>query len=760
MSYPAQLRRRPQWVCWRWGQRDGKPTKLPLNPRTGRTAKTNDATTWTSYDEAAAACARVGAAGLGYVLTGEDGVVFVDFDGCRDRETGAVDERVLDVLRGLDTYVELSVSKTGLHALLVGHLPACACHKKRFASGHVELYETGRFVCMTGERLEGAPDALKERQKELEDFYAAIVPGEPTARQRGGSSATRTSDLGVVRAISSGACGEKARRLWAGDTSDYDGDASSADLALCNYIVREVGDDAARLDHIFRQSGLMRRKWDERHDSQGRTYGEMTVAKALEGLGSTLTSTLPADTGKGIHKRTKPFNLTELGNAERLAKRHQTRIAAVTGHGLVGYDPRRGIFTSDHAVLVRYAKETVRSIYEEAGACRDAARRRAIDDHARRSESRKAIDNMLALVVAEEAVEAEIGQFDAEPDLLNTGNGVVDLRSGELCRHSPDYRMTKVTAAAYRPAAPCPVWRAHLERIFAGDGEIIAFLQRLFGYALTGHTAEQVFALFHGGGANGKGMTVNTWSAALGDYARATPITTFGTHTNDAIRNDLAALAGARLVTASETRPRRALDESTIKQLTGQDPISARFLHREFFTYLPQFLIVLSTNHKPRVECPDYAIKRRVLLVPFEVTIPEEQQDKQLGKKLRAELDGILTWGVEGAVQYLADGLGVPARVRAATEAYRQEMDPLSGLRECCTFEPNSWTSTANMRAAIVRWCGEEGVAVELNHKELADWLSGLGCESHKHSGVRGWRGIRCDGVDSVQLLFDDGAPS
>lgn len=455
---------------------------------------------------------------------------------------------------------------------------------------------------------------------------------------------------------------------------------------------------------------------------------------------------------------TEPFKLTELGNAERMATRHRTRIAAVRGQGLKGYDPRRGIFTSEHAVLVRYAKDTVRSMYTEAAECAEEAPRKALAEHARRSESKRTLDAMLALAESEESLETEAADFDANPELLNVRNGVVDLRSGALHDDSPDYRMTRIAGAKYDLSAPRPVWNAHLKRIFAGDAETIAFMQRLYGYGLTGHTGEQVFVINCGDGANGKAQLMNAWCEAAGDYAQPTQITTFTPHRNDAIRNDLAALAGARLVTASEARVRQTLDTPLVKQLTGNDPITARFLHREFFTFVPQFLIVMSTNHKPKIECPDYAIKRRILLVPFEVIIPETERDPYFGAKLRAELDGILTWGIEGAADYLAHGLRVPERVRAATEAYREEMDPLFGFRDRCTFEPTAWTSTADIRSALRAWAAEEHVRDLPDNNELAAFLTQLGCvpERHGKGRERGWRGIRVEGADAAQSFGEE----
>lgn len=460
------------------------------------------------------------------------------------------------------------------------------------------------------------------------------------------------------------------------------------------------------------------------------------------------------------------YHLTELGNAERFAAQHAERARVPRGRGLLAYDRRRGIYVPDHAVVVRYAKATVRSIYGEAAENAVEQTRKAISAHGQRSESKKAIDAMLALAAAEEALEADIKEFDADPELLNCTSGVVNLRSGACLPHSPDHRMTKITGAAYGPSAQAPVWCAHLEHIFEGDAEIIGFLQRLFGYAMTGYSHEQVFVVFYGEGANGKSDTVFGMSKALGaggldSYSKATAVTTFTPHRNDHIRNSLAALAGARFVTTSENRIGQTLDKGLIKEITGGEDITARFLHREDFSFRPQFLLLISTNHKPKVEAPDFAFKRRVLLVPFNVTLPEAEWDRQHEEKLAAELEGILTWGVEGAVKYLAGGLSIPEKVRAATEAYREEMDPLHAFQEeCVVLDPVAFTPAATIRAALERWAKEEGIKELPSPKELGVWLGSRGCMSEKRRQTRGWRGIRVRGADSEQAFDSAEEPS
>jgi putative DNA primase/helicase len=410
-----------------------------------------------------------------------------------------------------------------------------------------------------------------------------------------------------------------------------------------------------------------------------------------------------------------PFRLTELGNAERLAARHHGRVFAVRGiDELRGYDPARGIYSAEHGLLVRYASDTVRSMYSEAhghdGSDKDRAE---IAKHAARSEAKRALDAMLDLAKSLEVLAAESTDFDADPEMLNTLSGVVDLATGKVQRHAPTYRMTKCAGAAYAPGAGTPKWDAFLARIFAGDEALIAFMQRLFGYALTGYTGEQIFAILHGFGANGKSVLVDTWHAAMGDYAGTAAMKTFLPHATEAVRTDLAGFCGRRLISTSESKPGQVIDAATIKVMTSKY-VTARFLYqRSEFTYSPQYLVVLDTNYKPLVLCDDYAIKRRVLLVPFDQQIPPAEQDKKLTETLVAEeLPGILAWGVAGAVDYLRNGLRIPETVRAATDEYRCEMDALHEFwGQWLVFgEPDTWTTAKALRDALEVWAGENGV--------------------------------------------------
>jgi putative DNA primase/helicase len=253
-------------------------------------------------------------------------------------------------------------------------------------------------------------------------------------------------------------------------------------------------------------------------------------------------------------------------------------------------------------------------------------------------------------------------EWDPDPWLLNTPDGTVDLRTGRMCPHRREDYLTKVTAIS--PAdIGCPLFMEFMKKITNGDAELIAFLQRSLCYAMTGITREHALFFWYGRGGNGKSVLLNTIAGILGEYHTNAAMETFVDTHGDRHPTELAALRGAHLVTAVETERGRQWAEAKIKALTGGDPISARFMRQDFFTFTPQFKLVIAGNHKPSLRSVDQAIRRRFHLVPFIVDIPKEQQDKELGEKLKAEWPAILSWLIRGCLEWQRIGLAPPAVV-------------------------------------------------------------------------------------------------
>jgi putative DNA primase/helicase len=444
------------------------------------------------------------------------------------------------------------------------------------------------------------------------------------------------------------------------------------------------------------------------------------------------------------HGATRPprFNLTDLGNAARLVHHHgrNLRYCWLWRKWLV-WDGQRWL-KDDSGEVYRLAKDTVASIYREAAVAPDDETRKALAKHAVRSEAGGRVKEMVDLARSDVPVMPD--ELDASPDLLNTESGTIDLRSGKLREHRRDDLITKLAPVEYRPHAMAPTWDAFLERVLPGE-ELRAFVQRAVGYSATGDTSEQCMFINHGGGANGKSTFQEALSAALGDYAMRTPTEMLLARRADGVPNDVARLKGARFVSASETEEGRRLAESRIKDLTGQDTITARFMKAEWFDFAPTHKLWLSTNHKPEIRGTDAAIWRRIRLVPWTVSIPPADQDKKLPEKLRSELPGILTWVVRGCLQWRREGLQAPDEVRKATGAYRVEMDVLAGfLADCCEFGTDHWEYAKDLYESYKRWCDENGERPEPQRK-FGGRLGERGFQRDR-GGSRGagiWRGVR-----------------
>jgi putative DNA primase/helicase len=313
--------------------------------------------------------------------------------------------------------------------------------------------------------------------------------------------------------------------------------------------------------------------------------------------------------------------------------------------------------------------------------------------------------------------------------------------------YNPDLKLTKLAPVTYDPNADCPKWKAFLQRIFNDNERLIRFVQRAVGYSLTGSTREQCLLFLHGTGANGKSTFLEVIRALLGDYAVTAEFSTFVADRKSSVRNDIARLHSARLVTAIEVGEGKRFAEELIKTLTGGDTVAARFLYREFFEFRPRFKVWLAANYKPEIRGSDYAIWRRIRLIPFTVTIPPEEQIPDLAEQLKEELSGILNWALEGLRDWLANGLQPPPEVTEATEAYRAEMD-IVGLfvQDACVADPKAVTPSKTLYEAFREWCAENGHEL-LTPKQFGRRLSAKGftCGRARVEGklCRCWFGLR-----------------
>ena len=325
------------------------------------------------------------------------------------------------------------------------------------------------------------------------------------------------------------------------------------------------------------------------------------------------------------------------------------------------------------------------------------------------SEAKYRLKSALELAQSEPPFPASTEQFDKDPYLLGCANGVMNLQTGEFREGRRDDYIMKSTNLNYNPTAECPRWIQFLDEVFLGNTELIDFIHRAVGYSLTADASEQCLFICYGTGWNGKSKFLIILRDLLGDYAKNTPFSTFTNRYRDTATNDLATLAGVRSITSSEISEGQGLNEARVKAMTGGDPITARFLYGEYFDYIPAYKVWLAVNHKPLIKGTDEGIWRRIRLIPFEASF-KANPDPYIEEKLKAEIEGILRWAVDGCLKWQRERLEMPEKVEAATNEYRQESDVIAQFLSDCTVETeNAKVKASDLYKAYEAWCGEIG---------------------------------------------------
>ena len=436
------------------------------------------------------------------------------------------------------------------------------------------------------------------------------------------------------------------------------------------------------------------------------------------------------------------FHNTDYGNAERLKHTFGASLHYLPelGRWMIWngkfwqIDKTNKIFT--------YAKKTVRNIYNEAHESWDPEMRRQISKHAQSSEAEQRINALIRLAQSEPEIPQLSDDLDQDPWLFNVLNGTINLKTGELQKHKKSDLITKISRVNFDPKAQGPPFQTFLNTIFSEKEELISFVQKAIGYALTGDISAQALFFLYGLGANGKSTLINLIMKLMGDYGQQSDFSSFIQTPTDRIRNDLARMRGSRFISAIEAGAGKQLDEVLVKQISGGDSISVRFLHQEFFEFTPTFKIFLTANHRPIIRGTDYAIWRRIKMIPFNVTIPEKDQDQNLPAKLLEELPGILNWAIEGCIKYQDDGLDPPEAVKDATADYKMDMDILYDfLQEMCLIQPTVSINQPDLYKAYTSWSHEKQEPA-IGKKAFNSIILERGYISTKSHGRRIWRGI------------------
>lgn len=674
-NIPDELKKLKQWVCW-------QGDKLPRNPYTGGNAQSNNKETWSDFDTAIKALDKYHFDGIGFMFA--NGYFGVDLDKCLDN-TDFIDEFV----ETLQSYTEISRSGNGIHIICKGTLPDGARRR-----GNVEMYSSGRYFIMTGKLYNPNYTEIKDCTESIKLLHNKYLYTEKPQVAPRVIQKLDMDDNEIVDKARNCRTGSLFQLLYSGNWQGVYNSQSEADLALCNHLAFWTQKDAAQMDRIFRTSGLYRDKWDSKRGAY--TYGETTIQKAITNCVEVYEPKYESDDTSlavGVFRSADSkldfpknvYDMTDTGNAQRLRNKYVGNIKYSYIQKEWYYWTGKVWQVDNSGEIKKLADVIIDDMKKEAFRA-DGDIQDELLKWCNRTASSKGKTNMITETQHLEGIPVQPDEFDAYTDYINCQNGIVNLRTGELLPHDSNFMMTRICYTDYDTTCGEPkLWLKFLNDVCNEDKELINYLQKCVGYSLSGSIREQCAFFIYGIGNNGKSTFLDTISDLMGTYASNVQPETIMVKKNDGGANsDIARLKSSRFVTSVEPNEGVRLNEGLVKQLTGGDKVTCRFLYGKEFEYVPEFKIWIGTNHKPTIRGTDVGIWRRIKLIPFEVNIPKDKVDKTLKYKLRKELPQIFNWAVQGCIKWQQEGLELPKCVQDATKEYKAEMDILTNFMEQC----------------------------------------------------------------------------
>jgi len=720
---PEKLKRLKQWVCWKYGSpNDGnRIPKIPINPRSGNPAKINNSKTWAVFKKAYHYYKKNDLDGIGFVFTENDPFCGIDLDDCRNKKTGKIEDWALEIINNVNSYTEISPSDTGVKIFIKGKLPGTA---KRI--GKVEMYDRDRYFTVTGQCNKGLPVKLKERKRTIKKLYDFLIKNKAAASISGNISDSPEDKKTTKPEV--GENDDNFNRLYEGDWSKYNSQ-SEADLAFFRELLNKTAGNPEEADKLFRKSKLYRPKWDEKHSADGKTYGKMTIDKAL----SLYNVQLPKNICQALESDEQgDANIfTEL-NKGKLCYDHDENCWYVFGGTYWEKDKKKIALASIETMIDLYKTESGRLKHNPPIPTNDADTSEAgggnndpikkIKDRIKKLNALGRRKRVLELSAAGENSLGITGdEWDTKPWTIACKNGILYLKRKEVNFHEGnpyDYIKTPVPTKWEGINAKAPVWKKALKEIFQNDKKLICHVQRMFGYALSGSCQHHVFNILNGVGRNGKSTIVETISHVLGELATPIPVETLlsqaNTSSGGAPRADIMKLRSRRIAWASESDRNRQLNAAQIKLFTGGDKITARSpFSKEMVAFSPTHTIFMITNNMPHLDINDYALWQRIHVIPFQVSFVEtpveefeKKADHKLKEKLKKEAPGILAWLVRGCLSAQKRGLKKPPAVTKAISEYRHKEDTLGVfIAECCKKSSGKRVKASKLFDAYNDWC-------------------------------------------------------
>lgn len=749
-NIPYELKELDHWCCFKIEKVDnGRFTKRPYNPNTNEMAKSNDESTWVSFEDAASQSLNYD--GIGFFFKAP--YVGIDLDKVENEieeylEQPDTDNIIGEFINVLETYAEISPSGTGIHLITKGELPPRGRRR-----GNVEIYDTGRFFTMTGKHIGGYNGISEDEYGQLNFLHNKYIASHEKETKQLNTSTGFGNDLSVESIIDIAKKSKNGLRfttLYEGDWTQFYNSQSEADMAFANDLAFWTARDPKKMDDIFRKSNLYRDKWDEQRGDY--TYGDMTVNRAIE---SCQNEFVPENTDTDFQifvmeedvkpaKKDKRYSYDDTGNAERLKDLFGDNIRFnYTSNSWMYYDGKRWKH-DDTGRMKILADKVVENMKNEKLFLADGVDQEDMEKYRYRhwKDSRNHNKKVNMMKECEHLLPVTNETFDNDFNLFNVQNGFINLIKGQLSEHERNNYFTKISNVEYTDKADCPKWDEFLDDIFLGNQELVRFIQRAVGYSLSGHTSEQVLFVLYGNGRNGKSVFLDILNEVFGNYStNIQPQAIMASKNQSDASPEIAKLDGARLVTTTEPNEGERFDEGLLKQLTGGDRVSARKLYENEFEFTPQFKLWMATNHKPYVRGRDEGIWRRFVIIPFDKQIPIHEIDHDLTKKLKRELPAIMRWCVDGFLEWQRIGLSEPAIIKEQRDEYRTEMDSIAMfVEECCEVNPLQKIKASKLFNAYDNWAKENNQHIMSSTKFGREMAKRY--ERKKYQGNRFYYGI------------------
>lgn len=772
---PQELKELPNWGLFRkeWDARKGKYNKYPVNAKTGKLAKSNDPSTWTSFTHAVEKVNQYGAAGLAFFI--QPPYMLIDLDHCFEDiqrvKGGDHENEVADFLDRTQSYTELSVSGEGIHIIAKGNFPG---PKRRH--NNVEMYPEERFVALTGNVFGKAVDQINTvSDDDLKYLYQTYLDQQgkviPLSEDAAGPSepSTLTANQVIEKALAS-AQGPKFKKFMDGDWQDMGYTShSDADQGFANILAFWCAKDKGLMDEVFRQSKMYRPKWDEKRGKG--TYADLTLNEAINKTPNVyqpktsfhITIQDQSSTIKKLDPMLKDMSWTDTGLRNRFLQKHLHDVKySAERERFLYFDSHKWSYDQTD-MINRMLDPVINDIQKEPLEVPEGADEKKISN-TRNAWIRKCKNHATKSAALKEIasyVKVTDDTFDSQTGMINTPDGIVNLASGDVRPTTYKDLVTKMTNAGTGEYST-PIFDKFMEQIFPGHPELISFVLRLMGYSMLGTIAEQVVVMLfgHGGqsnGANGKSVLVELYRQIMNDYA-VTIDPEVVTYQRSKIRDSnqdsqLANTKGSRVIVTSELERGAKLSEAIIKRLTGGETITARRLYERPIEFKPTGTLWMTTNYLPTVKGTDNGIWRRIITVPMTAHITKK--DPRLLDKLMTERDGILHKIIEGALEYQKHGLQIPQIVNESRQAYQEDMDTVGQFLEdmmIVTNEKKDRVTNEQLYGIYDQW--NRSYQLSLSHQGLSKELVQRGFERWRNSSARGLCGLKPKqvGIDTSNI--------